>query len=424
MNIDEQAGNVDLFLKEIKYAYENVPFYGTMLKEMGVDIRRVSGANYSDLLPFTEKRDYRKNFPKGALASGYTLNHPMLTKSQSSGTTGERLITFEVGMNLLERAMKCANVHPAISRAFMKPSRKILRYAAPNCSDVECANPNSSMEDRILPDGTLVLPVFHDLLTTSEKLINRAIDEILIYEADLFYVDPTHFAFLLGEFEKRNIKPPQIPVLTSYSAATQVSIRQIECFYSRDMFSELLSSSEMGWVAMTCPKGHFHLNDDSFFVEFARGQAQDATGVFTELCISSTDQGAVPHLRYRTGDMVTALDSPCVCGQAGHPIKIEGRLTHFITQSGKPSLSPAQVDAMIMAPEWLSMYQLEQASDQRFTLKVICRDTPDDADTEQFIQTLRDALSTPVDVKIERLSYIASERSGKFQPVKGRHTDG
>ncbi|MCO7226517.1 phenylacetate--CoA ligase family protein [Pleionea sp. CnH1-48] len=412
--------NIEAFLKEVNYAYNNVTFYKDKLDNLGIDQAALKAESYAHVLPFTEKKDYRRNFPKGVLAKGFSLNHPMLNKSQSSGTTGDRLVTFEVGMNLLRRALSCAEANPIIADVFAKPGRKICRYAAPNCSDVECANPHSTMEDRLLADGTLVLPVYHDLLTTSEELIERAISEIYEYKPDLFYVDPTHFAFLLREFKKRGLKPPKVPVIASYSAVTQVSRRQICEFFPAEYFVELLSSSEMGWIAMECPQGHLHLNENGFFFEMINQQGEAASkGELAELCISSIDQGALPHIRYQTGDMVTYVDDTCSCGHSGRQIFMEGRSSQFIKHNNEASISPLTVDRAIGAPEWLDLYKFEQIGSANFTLKMMVNERFSESDKEVLITRIKKAFDDDISIEASVVSYIASDRSGKFQSVKG-----
>lgn len=417
--------NLNLFFKEVEYAFNNVPFYHDLFNQEHIDLIKGAGEDVLAKLPFTSKVDYRKNFPRGTLAEGFTLNHPMLTNSRSSGSTGERLITLEIGMYLLNRAMSCAEVNPYILKAFSKMNRKIARYAAPNCSDVECANPNSSIEDRVLSDKTLVLPVYHDVLTTSEAMIDRTIKEIEIYEPDLFYVDPTHFSFLLREYKKRGLTPPPIPVMAAYTGATRCSKRQISEFYSMDtMYGELLSSTEFGWVAMECPYGHLHANDDSFFIEYIDTDIKSVLPVqYKEMCISSIDQGASPHVRYRTGDIVTLVNGPCECGSDRQRIVMEGKISHFIVKDDRPVLSPQQVDSLMGAPEWLDLYQLEQIKEKEFSLKIIVNDSYQANSENYFITAFQEVLGSDVVVRTSVVDYIAAERSGKFQYVRGLHTN-
>ncbi|MCO7199089.1 phenylacetate--CoA ligase family protein [Pseudoalteromonas sp. OANN1] len=417
--------NLQNVIKEIRYAYGNVQHYKRKLDEIGVTPQTIETADDVSALPFTYKVDYRKSFPIGVLAKGFTLNHPMLTKSNSSGTAGERLTTVEIGMLLLQRAMSCSKSHPAVGNAFHRQGRKICRYAAPNCSDVECANPNSALEDRLLPDKTLVLPVYHDLMTTSQKMIDQAINEVLEYQPDLFYVDPTHFSFLIRNFKKQGKTLPDIPVVTSYSAANLVTRRQItEHFSSQTHFAELLSSSEMGWIGMSCPAGHLHLNDDSFYFEFINQHGHPAAvGENAELCISSIDQGACPHIRYMTGDMVRYYQGTCECGSDRTRINMLGRATHFITQQHKPVMSPWEFDQIIQAPDWLDVYQLEQIDNDEFVLRMIVNDGYSSGAEKPIIEAFKQQLGRNIDVNVMLLDYIPAERSGKFQAVKGGYNN-
>src|SRR5690606_5518118 len=110
--------------------------------------------------------------------------------------------------------------------------------------------------------------VYHDLLTTPEHIVDQTIEELEKFKPDLFYVDPTHFAFLLRQYKKRNLVPPDAPVMVAFTGATEVSRRQIGRFYPLEShYAELLSSTAFGWIAMECPHGELHLNDESFFFE-------------------------------------------------------------------------------------------------------------------------------------------------------------
>ena len=413
--------NFQGILKELMYSFENVKFYQELFSRMEVDINKIKVPEDLEKIPFTSKVDYRRNFPKGTLAEGFTINHPMITKSQSSGTTGERLITLELGMNLLNRALSCISINPVIHKPFIKKDRKIARYAAPNCSDVECANPNSALSDRILPDKTLVLPVYHDLMTTTEKMLDSTIKEIAEYKPDLFYVDPTHFAFLLRHYKKRGLRPPNIPVMLAYTLTTECAKRQISEFYdSRLMVSELLSCTEFGWTAMECNHGSLHVNDDSFGFEYVDAGFQSPLNVtYKELCISSIDQGVSPHLRYRTGDIVSIIEGPCECGSDRQRIVIEGRSSHFLVKNGSPYMSPKQVDKLFAGASWLDCYQLEQLKETEFLLKLLVNDCYEQGVEGEFVEALQNRFKARLKVDVNIVDYIASDRSGKYQYVRG-----
>ncbi|GAB4184392.1 MAG: phenylacetate--CoA ligase [Wenzhouxiangellaceae bacterium] len=414
-----QQSHFERFKKELNYSYEKVPFYRKYLDSSGIHPGSIRSLDDVQKLPCTEKQHFRKNFPLGVLAQGYKPNDRRLTRSQSSGTTGERLITVEVGMLLLNRAMKCAKVNPAIEKAIMNYKRKTCRYAAPNCSDVECANPNSTMEDRLLSDGTLVLPVYHDLLTTSDELIERALHEICEYQPDLYYIDPTHFAFLMRHALRRGIDLPKAPVMATYTSPTQCSRQQIAAgFGDGTGVIELLASSEMGWLGLECPQGNLHMNTDSFFLEVMRDDRYAQAGESGELYVTSLDNGALPHIRYKTGDAVRLLDQPCGCGSHLPVAEMQGRMMNFIKQQGRYLASPKQIDHLIGAPAWLDQYQCHQTAEDQVMLKVMVNDHYHDGAERELAAKIDQHLNGACTVTTEKLTYIATERSGKFHATK------
>lgn len=419
-----QENSFDRFKKELNYSYEKVPFYRKHLDNSGTHPGNINHIGDVFKLPYTEKQHYRKNFPLGVLAKGYKPNDIRLTRSQSSGTTGERLITVEAGMLLLNRAAKCARINPVIQEVMSNYERKTCRYAAPNCSDVECANPNSSMQDRLLSDGTLVLPVYHDLLTTSDEMVDRALEEIQAYQPDLYYIDPTHFSFLLRHAKRRGLELPVAPIMGTYTGATQYSRRQISAAFSdQAQLIQLLSCSEMGWIGLECQHGRLHLNTDSFFIEVIHGDRYAEPGENGELCITSLDNGALPHIRYRTGDAIRLDGETCPCGSHLPVASMQGRMMSFIKRSGRYLLSPYDVDQIVGAPEWLDQYQCHQTDEDNLVFKMIINEAYDQNAEAPIIEGIRAATGGELSITTERLDYIATERSGKFQATKSDVTE-
>lgn len=419
------SDSIDDFVEEVSYAFERVPFYRKHLISAGVDPDDILFVEDVQTVPPTEKIHYRKNFPLGVVAEGYKLSDKSLVKSQSSGTSGERLITYEVGMLLMERAIECSRLNAAVEKAFTRSPRKICRYAAPNCSDVECANPNSTTEDRILDDGTLVLPVYHDLLTTSDQLIETALQEVCDYQPDLYYVDPTHFAFLLRQAVLRGKVLPYAPIVTTYTSTNDLNrsqINKIVQLFGHDEAScaELVSSSEMGWIAMECEHGSLHLNTNSFFMELLDGERYVNEGEIGELLITSLDKGAIPHIRYRTGDIFKYIGRECSCGRAQPVVEMHGRISNLIQFNAGKSITPSEIFKTIGSHDWLDIFQLE-FSGQDYAmgkLRLIVNDRYSDGDELKPIGELDKLFGGNVALTCEQVSYIATDRSGKFQPVK------
>jgi len=266
--------------REIAYAYERVAFFRKLMDQAHVkpdDIRRPEEMG---LVPPTRKAHYRANFPAGVIAKGYSAAGPLVRKMRSAGTEGERLVSVAHVYDLAQRMATCLRANARLDHLSTARTIRTCRYAAPNCSDVECSNPNSSMQDRMLPDNVLVLPVYHDVLATPASMLDAAAEEIVTFAPNLLYVDPTHMARLVRHMRSTGRPFPElgpVAVALSFSLVTRVARDQIEELVGPDVpVVDTLAMSEFGFVGLECEHGRMHLNTSDFYVEILDGAGQPA----------------------------------------------------------------------------------------------------------------------------------------------------
>jgi phenylacetate-CoA ligase len=268
-----------------------------------------------------------------------------------------------------------------------------------------------------LSDGTLVLAVYHDLLTTPEKILEQNIEELDIHQPQLYFIDANHLAFLLrytGK-HKNGHTPPKAPILASYSPCIKVSKRQIEEAFGREVpFAEVVAMSELGFVAMKCPFGSLHLNTKSFYMELIGNGRPAEPGEMGELFMTSLDNGCIPHIRYRTGDIYRFISNECLCGHDFPIVEMEGRLRNFLFREGKIALTPRALDKIIDNPPWMDLYKMKQTDDNDFLFSFIANDRYEENCEEYIRKELLQALGDDIDLIVERTDYIPTERSGKF----------
>jgi len=384
--------------------------------------RRRAGVSPSDVstpsdllrLPTTAKVDYRRNFSRGVLTASVEPNDPLVLRSQSSGTGGDRLVTLSYTYDLTHRMRETVRAHPPFANVLrgLRPQR-ICRYAAPNCSDVECASPHTTMSDRILVDGTLVLPVGHDLFATPAVMVDQAIAEIEEYGPHWFYTDATHLAFLVRQMRERRLPlPPVSAILLTYTLATHVSVRQIREAFPEIPISEVVSMTEFGWIAMQCPEGQTHLNTTAFYTELVCDGRIASTGELGELVVTSLGDRLLPHIRYRTGDMYRLL-GPCACGCELPAVRHEGRSRHMIMRGGEIVLTPKELDDLFGAAPWALVYKLHQLAEDHIRFSYIPSGAPRSG-SDDFREKLQDAVGGSVRVDVEEVPHIATDRTGKF----------
>lgn len=414
----------DAAREEIAYAFDRTDFFRKHMEDNELrpdDIRTVEDF---ERIPPTSKSHYRRNFPAGVLAKGYTLNSPHVMRFQSSGTSGDRLNSAILAYDLTRRQATAIGVHSGFAGLWRPGSRpRICRFAPPNCSDVECATGFSSMADRTLPDGTLVLSVAHDLLATPEWQAVKAFDEIAAYEPDLLVVDPTHLAFLgrwgrrLG---RRITSPRKLHVVCGYTLMTRVARRQVEEFMGPDVpIGDMIGMSELGYLGFECHEGQRHINDEDFYVEFVKDGKRVADGETGELYVTTVDDGLVPRIRYATGDFFTPLGHACRCGARLPVVRIEGRGTHMVRLADGRVVTPGALDAVVGAAPWLDLYKLEQDLTGACTFRHVANADVRARDVTALEHRVTDLLA-PNPVRFEAVDYIACERSGKFQSCVSR----
>jgi phenylacetate-CoA ligase len=415
-----EPAQFDAVRQEIEYAYENAAFFHAHMKANGLHPDDIRNPGDLSRIPLTSKLHYRRNFPAGVLAKGYTLNSPHVMRFQSSGTSGERLNSAILAYDLSRRQANAIAVNRRFDTLWRPGKRpKICRFAPPNCSDVECATGLSTMQERILPDGTLVLTVAHDLLATPEWQIVQALDEMDAYEPDLLVVDPTHFAFLIRNARRlgRTISSPQtLHMVCGYTLMTRIARRQIETFMGAEFpIGDMIGMSELGYLGFECHLGHRHINNVDFYPEYLQDGRAVEPGQIGELVVTTIDDALVPRIRYATGDLFTPIAEPCPCGSDLPRVRIEGRITHVVHLPDGGMVTPGAVDAAIGDAPGIDVYKLEQSIGGACTFRYIPNDNAHDDEIEGVRARLQ-VLLAPLELHIQAANYIPSERSGKFQP--------
>lgn len=404
---------------EVAYAFDNTVFFRKHMEANGLRPGDITSEADFRRIPPTSKSHYRRNFPAGVLANGFTLQSPHVMRFQSSGTGGDRLNSVILAYDLARRQATALSVNRRFDDLRRPGERpRSCRYAPPNCSDVECATGASTVEARSLPDGTLVLTVAHDLLATPEWQITQALDEIELTQPDILVVDPTHFAFLVRwarRLGREITSTRKLHVICGYTLLTRVARRQISGFMGPDVpIGDMIGMSELGYLGFECHEGNRHVNDRDFYLEFvAADGAPVECGQTGEMYVTTVEDELVPRIRYATGDLFTPLDG-CACGSELPAVRVEGRAAHTVRLTDGRTLTPGALDAVVGAEPGIVLYKLEQDRGGSCVFRYIASEGAHESDLAELRDRVSGALA-PITVRFKQVDYIPSERSGKFQ---------
>ncbi len=413
------SGNVfEAALREIEYAYRNVAFFRAHMDGCGLTPADIGTPADLARIPPTCKQDYRRNYPAGVLARGHGLNDPHVMRFQSSGTSGERLSSAIFSYDLARRQATSLAVNRRFD-ALWRPGElpRSCRYAPPNCSDVECATGLSTMVERTLPDGTLVLPVAHDLLATPQRLVEQALEELEAHDPRTLVVDPTHLAFLIRRARTlgRTIRTPRkLHVVCGYTLLTHVARRQIESAFGAEApVADMLGMSELGYLGFECHEGNRHINDRDFYLEFLTPTGPVGLGDMGELVVTTVDDALLPRIRYATGDLYRVVAGVCPCGSDLPIVRMEGRARHVISCQDGSILTPRGVDDVVGDAPLIDVYKLEQGASGRCRFRYIANAETDPEAEADLRERLAEALGGGA-LEMAPTNYIPADRSGKF----------
>jgi phenylacetate-CoA ligase len=101
--------------------------------------------------------------------------------------------------------------------------------------------------------------------------------------------------------------------------------------------TNIYGTREVGHVAMNCPHGSIHVNQENYMVEIEGNVIDEERAGPGKILITPLNEAPMPFLRYRIGDLAELGGSDCPCGRSLAVLKnILGRIGEvFKTKDGR-----------------------------------------------------------------------------------------
>ncbi|MFC1864215.1 phenylacetate--CoA ligase family protein [Chloroflexota bacterium] len=322
---------------KVREVYERVPFYRRAFEERQVtpdDIRTLADLTK---LPFTEKLDFRDNYPYGLMAVPL---EQVVRIHASSGTTGKPITaTYTQGdIHTWAEIMARMLVTAGVTRddVFQNAQGYGLftgglgfHYGAERlgATVVPTAAGNTRRQVLLLQDlGTTVLactPAY--ALIINETALEMGVDlRDTKLRLGLFGAEPW------SEQMKNDIEEKLgIMAVNSYGLTEVIGPGvSMECSYQCGM----------------------HIAEDHFLVEIIDPQTGEQLpyGEEGELIITSLTKEAQPVLRFRTKDITSLNPEPCACGRTlARMSRIKGRTDDMLVIRGV-NVFPSQIESVLL----------------------------------------------------------------------------
>jgi phenylacetate-CoA ligase len=326
--------------KTVARLLDNVPPTAERLRAAGVQ----SAADVASLddvrrLPFTEKADLRDHYPFGLLA---VPRERLMRIHASSGTRGKPTVVAYTAADLetwtvaMARCLAMAGVgsgtivHNAYGYGLFTGGLGFHQGA-----------------ERL---GATVVPVSSGLTARQATLLRDLAGNALCST-------PSYALHIAEVLREAGLGPDELALEVGLFGAepwTESMRAQLEAELGLTALNVYGLSEIVGpGVAAECPQGRSgsHLQEDLFLVEVvdpADGEPL-TPGAEGELVFTTLTKEALPLLRYRTGDIASVDQEPCVCGRTQARMSaVRGRRDDMLIVRGV-NLYPSEVERALLA---------------------------------------------------------------------------
>ena len=402
----DRARRLQQFLVEIG---QHVPYYRRLFKHLEFDPNTVRSTEALRVLPLLTKPDIRKNV-EDLKAEG----HGPLTRYNTGGSSGEPLI-FYMG--------KARKSHDVAAKW------RATRWWGVDIGDPELVVWGSPIElgaqDRVrrLRDGLIrshLLPAFE----MSPQNLDRFVAAIQAAHPAMLFGYPSSLSVIAAHARLNNLAMANLGIRVVFVTSEKLYDAQ------RAIISEVFGcpvangygARDAGFIAHECPSGSLHISAEDIVVETVRPDGTPAAaGEVGEIVVTHMATGDFPFVRYRTGDMGVLGDEPCICGR-GLPVlkEVQGRSTDFMVARDGTVMHGLALIYSVRDLPGVEKFKIEQVSLDLTVVKLVLNKAFDDASEARIVRDFRARLGAAVEIRIERVSDISAEPSGKYRYVSSQ----
>ena len=387
----------------INYVYDYIPYYKEAMHSAKIKPDDIRTQEDLSKFPVIKKIDVIKNYQK------FQTTHPAfkdknVVEIETSGSTGTPLkirlansaFQYDYANNWRQRRWNGVNIGDRIASF---NGRVIID---PNKNHGKLWRKNYSFNQ-----------TFFSLHHLNNETINRYVNYLLNTDFDYFNGYPSSIV-LLADFiheNKINYKSRSLKYIhTSSETLYDIHRERIEKAF-KTKISDRYSNAESVCSLAECKKGRYHLNAEDSILEVINIKNNIGKMICTGL-----NNYVMPLIRYDIGDLIEQDSVTCSCGLQTPSFKrIIGREDDVIkTPDGK---FIGRLDHIYKGLKHIKRAQIVQDRIDGIIFRIEIFDDFNEQDEENLYKNARLRLGKDMKIKIEKVDYIESTRSGKFKAV-------
>jgi len=415
-----QTAKLKMLKASIKRMREEVPYYRTLLEEQGLteaDIHSLEDLGKFPRLTKARLRDHFERLHPESLGEHKEWWGELVWRS-SSGSSGPRTQTVAGADNYAYTLYQTLG-----ALAPMQTSRQCL-FIPPACTGATCHMETAiPYERRILFGNTLLMNAFRNACTVTDAVMEEYVQEIERFKPMGLMGAGSYIYPLARYLQRTGRRLPKIDFIHLHvEVCSRIHRRLIEKVFNCPVLGCYVSS-EMGFAAVQCEHGNYHVGPGFNLEILANGKPAEP-GQMGRLVATTltTFNRLTPLLRYELGDLAVAAGEPCNCSPLGHRdaiASIEGRVAEAILSKEGKVLTPRAVDNCITEGPWcgnIAFYNLVQEKGGRYLLEVVADDKSAGFDEKGLTGALRKILGEDAEIDIQpREEIMPTLPAGRYR---------
>lgn len=387
----------------------HVPYYTALFQRVGFDPKELSSLEDFQKLPLTGKPEIRANCD-----SLKADNAVGLARFNTGGSSGEPLI-FYIGNRRVShdvaakwRATRWWDVDIG--------DREIVVWGSP----IELGAQDRVRQIRDKLFRTELLPAFE----MSEEKLDSFIETIRSRRPKMLFGYPSALAHIASHAEKRAIAMDDLGVKVAFVTSERLYDHQrekIETIFNCKVANGY-GGRDAGFIAHQCPEGGMHITSEDIIVEILDKEGQSVPiGEPGEIVITHLATRDFPFVRYPTGDIGVLSDEDCRCGRGLPQLKeVQGRTTDFVIAKDGTVLHGLALIYVLRDLPGVASFKIVQESLSLTRVLVKKESGFDESACAVIEREFKKRLGQNVEIKVELVSEIPKEKSGKFRYVVSR----
>ncbi|HRQ08400.1 MAG TPA: AMP-binding protein [Nitrosomonas europaea] len=384
----------------------HVPYYRTLFAELGFQPEEAGSLADLQYLPFLDKSIIRTHLEelKSDQARG-------LVRFNTGGSSGEPLVFF-IGKERVSHDI-AAKWRATRWWGVDIGDPEIVVWGSP--IELGAQDTLRSWRDHLF--RSRLLPAFE----MSDQKLDDFLDTIRRFHPKMLFGYPSALSHIAKYADKSGIKMSNLGIQVAFVTSERLyddQRRQISDTFGCPVANGY-GGRDAGFIAHECPAGGMHITAEDIIVEIVDPNDHPLPhGESGEIVVTHLASRDFPFIRYRTGDIGILDDRTCDCGR-GLPLlrEIQGRSTDFVVAQDGTVMHGLALIYILRDMSEIKVFKIIQESLDFTRIQVVAETGLHPSQISRITESFQTRLGWDVKIKVEQVSEIPAEKSGKFRYV-------